>query len=248
MQRRAFIGFAAASLASLSCAQETSVDSGVFLSPQEWLPFETARNRLNQVQRYVGYANFNLISFDEVLKTASNISKIGAFTQDELALIEKLFYDETQQYGFYGKRTCRSLTDKINEKETVKIARTGHYLFKGESLTAYERLEKDVGPSLILTSGIRAIPKQMDLFFDKIKRCQGNISLASKSIAPPACSYHTIGDFDVGKKGWGYLNFTAKFARTEEFWKLQKLSYISTRYTINNKDGVRFEPWHIQIV
>lgn len=247
MQRRAFIGFATASLASLACAKETK-NEAVYLSPQEWLPFETARNRLKSVKRYVGYANFNLISFDDVLKTAHRVSKIGAFTKAELALIEKLFYDETAQYGFFGKRTCDSLTLKINKKETLKIPRTGHYLFKGEPLDAYKRLKKDVGPSLVLTSGIRSIPKQMDLFFSKIKRCQGNISLASKSIAPPACSYHAIGDFDVGKKGWGYLNFTAKFARTEEFWKLQKLKYISTRYTINNKDGVRFEPWHIQIV
>ena len=134
------------------------------------------------------------------------------------------------------------------KKETVKIPLTGHYLFKGESLESYHRLVKDVGPSIILTSGIRSIPKQMDLFFSKIKSCNGNISLASKSIAPPACSYHSIGDFDVGKKGWGYLNFTEKFAHTEEFWKLQKLDYVSTRYTVNNKDGVRFEPWHIEIV
>ena len=247
MQRRAFIGFATASLASLACAKETKSEA-VFLSPQEWLPFEMARNRLKLVRRHVGYANFNLISFDDVLKTAHYNSHIGAFSKEELALIEKLFYDETAQYGFYGKRTCDSLTKEINANDTFKVPRTGHYLFKGEPLHAYTRLEKDVGPSLVLTSGIRSISKQMDLFFNKIKSCEGNISLASKSIAPPAYSYHTIGDFDVGKKGWGYLNFTAKFARTEEFWKLQKLNYISTRYTINNKDGVRFEPWHIQIV
>lgn len=247
MQRRAFIGFATASLASLAYAKETKSDA-VYLSPQEWLPFEMARNRLQLVKRQVGYANFNLISFDEVLKTAHYTSHIGEFTKEELTVIEKLFYDETAQYGFYGKRTCASLTMEINKDDTFKVPRTGHFLFKGEPLKAYHRLEKDVGPSLVLTSGIRSVPKQMDLFFSKIKRCQGNISLASKSIAPPACSYHSIGDFDVGKKGWGYLNFTEKFARTEEFWKLQKLTYISTRYTINNKDGVRFEPWHIQIV
>ncbi len=53
---------------------------------------------------------------------------------------------------------------------------------------------------------------------------------------------------DVGKRGWGHENFTANFARTKEFWSLQKLPYISMRYMVGNSDGVRFEPWHVQIV
>ena len=84
-------------------------------------------------------------------------------------------------------------------------------------------------------------------FFMKSKFAK-RITTASRSLVPPAYSYHSIGDFDVGKRGWGHENFTANFARTQEFWSLQKLPYISMRYTVGNADGVRFEPWHVQIV
>jgi len=110
------------------------------------------------------------------------------------------------------------------------------------------RLMKDIGPTLILTSGVRGVMKQLSLHLDKIKSEKGNITMASRSLVPPGFSYHTVGDFDVGKRGWGYQNFTSNFARTEEFWNLQKLSYVSTRYTIGNGDGVRYEPWHVKIV
>lgn len=29
---------------------------------------------------------------------------------------------------------------------------------------------------------------------------------------------------------------------------MRKLTYIEMRYTINNKDGVRYEPWHIKVI
>lgn len=235
------------SAASLAFAYEMP-PSPVFLHVGELATFESLRERLGSVRRYVGFGNFNIISFDTVLYYARNVSSIGAFTPAELALVEKLFYEETAQYGFYGKRTCESLTTTIDEKETIKVPRSGHYLLKGEALSAFERLQKDVGESLILTSGVRSVAKQMSLFLDKIKSCGGNISLAAKSIAPPGHSYHSIGDFDVGKKGLGYLNFTEEFAKTEEFAMLQTLPYIKTRYIPNNPDGVQFEPWHIQIV
>ena len=71
---------------------------------------------------------------------------------------------------------------------------------------------------------------------------------ASRSIAPPAYSYHTISDFDVGRKGWGHKNFTADFASTYEFNKMTQLDYIGMRYNMNNSDGVRFEPWHVEVI
>ena len=247
MHRRTFLGLVATSAASMAFAQESS-PSSVFLHANEIADFESAKERLNQVSRYVGFGNFNIISFDLVLHYARNVSKIGAFTPSELALLEKLFYDATEPYGFFGQRTCESLTAAIAEKEVYKVPRSGHYLFQGEALHAFERLQKDVGPTLILTSGVRSVAKQMSLFLDKISACEGNISLAAKSIAPPGHSYHSIGDFDVGKQGFGYLNFTEEFAHTEEFLALQTLPYVRTRYVPGNPDGVWFEPWHIQII
>ncbi len=121
-------------------------------------------------------------------------------------------------------------------------------MFKGKTVDTYMHMKKDIGSTIILTSGVRSIVKQMKLYVDKIYRADGNLSKASNYIAPPAYSYHTIGDFDIGKKGFGYSNFTSRFALTDEFFRMRKLKYIDMRYTINNKDGVRYEPWHIKII
>lgn len=109
-------------------------------------------------------------------------------------------------------------------------------------------MKNDIGETIVLTSGVRSVMKQMKLFLDKLDRSDLNLSKTAVSIAPPGFSYHTVGDFDIGKKGWGYDNFTARFALTEEFFEMRKLPYIDMRYTVNNKDGVRYEPWHIKIV
>jgi len=99
-----------------------------------------------------------------------------------------------------------------------------------------------------LTSGIRSVVKQMHLFLSKVLQTDGNLSQASRSLAPPGYSYHGIGDFDVGQAGFGADNFTARFAGTQAFKKLHSLDYVDIRYTNGNKLGVRFEPWHIKVV
>lgn len=248
MHRRAFLGFMAVS--SVSAMANTNIKSqeSVWLKENQFGVFLNVQKKVELVKRYVGFGNFNILSFDDMLKVAARYSKIGAFTKDELVFMEEVFYAEPSKHGFYGKRTMPTLTTNIKKKDVKKIPHTGHYLFRGHSDKSYNRVISDVGKSLILTSGVRGIPKQMNLYFNKIKSTQGNITLASRSLAPPAYSYHSIGDFDIGKIGWGYKNFTVSFARTQEFWKLQKLPYISMRYTINNRDGVGFEPWHVKII
>lgn len=248
MRRRAFLGLmAASSVSAFANTQEQSKDM-LWLRDDQTGPFFRVQKKIELVKRYVGFGNFNILSFDDMLKVAARYSKIGAFTADELAFMEEIFYAEPSKHGFYGKRTMPTLTTNINTKDVMKVPHTGHYLFRGRSDESYNRVISDIGKSLILTSGVRSIPKQMNLYFNKIKETEGNITLASRSLAPPAYSYHSIGDFDIGKIGWGYKNFTVSFARTQEFWKLQKLPYISMRYTINNRDGVRFEPWHVKII
>lgn len=253
MERREFFGFSrnVAALAALSAVGKSEAEASkpsFGLSSDRKKVFKSVQKKLNCVRRYVGYGNFNIIDFDGALKMAGRSPKVDRFSKKELDFIEELFYEDANRYGFYGRKTCKNLTDTINKKEVVKIPHTGHYLFRGKPEIIYEQLKKDIGDSIILTSGVRSIVKQMSLYFNKIDRCNGNIALASHSIAPPCYSYHSIGDFDVGKKGWGYANFTARFARTEEFWKLMRLHYVCMRYNINNKDGVRFEPWHVKIV
>ena len=248
MVRREFLGFLGASvLGSMAHANEEAL-AHVWIREEQNALLISVCQKLNAVERVVGYGKFNLIGFDETLKMAKNHPKISAFTPEEIAFIEEIFYTDPKIYGFYGKRTMDKLSDVIAEKDVIKVYGTGHYLFKGQSHEALSRIVKDVGSSVMLTSGVRSVVKQLSLHLDKIKSENGNITIAARSLVPPAYSYHSIGDFDVGKRGWGHENFTANFARTKEFWSLQKLPYISMRYTVGNSDGVRFEPWHVQIV
>ncbi|AHJ14432.1 MULTISPECIES: M15 family metallopeptidase [Sulfurospirillum] len=248
MIRRDFLGVMGATLiGSLAQADELK-HPDIWIKNEHKAVFESVIQKLDKVEHTVGYANFNLISFDETLKIAKNFPKIGAFTPTEIAYMEEIFYTDPVIYGFYGKRTIEHLSDTIQEKDVIKIDGTGHYVYRDISQELLLRLMKDIGPTLVLTSGVRSVVKQLSLHLEKIKNENGNITMASRSLVPPGFSYHSVGDFDVGKRGWGHQNFTANFARTEEFWNLQKLSYVSTRYTIGNGDGVRFEPWHVKIV
>ncbi len=247
MQRRTFLGMLLVSPALIK-ADSKVFHSNVYLREDQRKSFYSVQKKLELVKKYIGFGNFNIISFDDILKISARVSKIGKFSKEELDFIEEIFYEDPSRYGFYGSRTMPSLTSKIDKSEVIKIPRTGHYLFKGDPLDSYTKAKRDVGSSLILTSGVRGIPKQMNLFFNKLKSTKENLTLAAHSLAPPAYSYHSLGDFDVGKKGWGYKNFTVSFVRTKEFWRLRRLPYISMRYTINNKDGVRFEPWHVKII
>ena len=100
----------------------------------------------------------------------------------------------------------------------------------------------------MLTSGVRSVVKQIFLFLNKTAKVNGNLSLASYSLAPPGHSYHALGDFDVGKKGFGHKNFSVEFSETDEFKRLSDLGYFDIRYPQNNPFGVRYEPWHIKII
>lgn len=220
----------------------------LYITKNDYEVFQSIRNKLKLVQRYIGYGNFNVISFDSMLSISRRASNIEEFTKSEIDFLEFIFYYNPATHGFFGDRISKNITDTIDKKLITKIPHTGHYLFKGHAEKTYYEMTKDVGDSLTLTSGIRSIVKQTKLFLDKINSTNGNITQAAISLAPPAFTYHSIGDFDVGKKGFGYANFTSKFANTDEFRKIQQLKYVDVRYTINNKDGVRYEPWHITTI
>ncbi len=55
----------------------------VILSAAELSTLEQASDRLIAVRNYVGFGNFNLISWDDLLAFADNIPAIGAFTVSE---------------------------------------------------------------------------------------------------------------------------------------------------------------------
>lgn len=203
---------------------------------------------LDRVRKVIGHANFNLLTFDGLLKICRQNPALTAFTPAEIDLLEDIFYASASRYGFLGDRIASNLTETIKRNDLVKVANTGNFLFKGDSLSLYNRIKKDVGENIILTSGIRGVVKQAHLFMSKTVHTGGNLSRASRSVAPPGYSYHGIGDFDIGKHGLGSLNFTSSFVETEVYKRLRELGYVKNRYRENNRFGVRFEPWHVKVV
>jgi hypothetical protein len=223
-------------------------DDDLLVSPEDKLLLVSVSLRLKKLQSTVGYGNFNIINFDDALKLAKGFNQVGEFTLAEVNFIEKIFFNNAAEYGFYGEKVISVLTAPIKKQETFKVPNTGHYLFKDQSFTYYNKIRKSVGEGIVLTSGIRSNVKQLHLFLAKVIRVKGNLSRASRSLAPPGYSYHGIGDFDVGRKNWGVKNFTDAFASTHEFKRMQDLGYVAIRYDKGNTLGVRFEPWHIKVV
>ena len=203
---------------------------------------------MRRLQSYVGHGNFNIIGWDQSLKFARRRDEIGAFGHSELELIEELFFTNAETLGFYGDKVVTNLSATIAKRDIDKIPGSGHFLFKGPSTNTYIKIRRDLGDSVVLTSGIRSVVKQVYLFMNKAEKVDGNLSIASYSLAPPGHSYHAVGDFDVGKRGFGHKNFSEAFAQTDEFKRLIDLGYLDIRYPQQNPFGVRYEPWHIKVV
>ena len=219
----------------------------MYLDTKEFDILRRSLRRLKRVHRTVGYGNFHLLGFDDAIKIARSYSRVGRFSKIEFRFLEWLFYEDASRFGFLGKKPLSSITDQIPKREVVKIRGTGHYLYKGKPYELYRKIRKNVGKQAVLTSGVRSVMKQTLLFLNKANKTKGNLSMASRSLAPPGFSYHGIGDFDIGQAGYGIANFTERFATSKVYKRLHKLGYVKLRYNKNNFLGVRFEPWHIKV-
>jgi len=220
----------------------------IILSSSDFILLNKSLARLKRIQKMIGYGNFTLLNFDDAVSHARSYSQIGRFPSAELLFLEKIFYGQVKEYGFMGEKTIESITGRIRKKNVKKIISTGNYLYRGKAIKTYHDIQKKIGDDVVLTSGIRSVIKQFLLFLNKTAQSRGNLSMASRSLAPPGYSYHGVGDFDVGKKGFGKANFTEQFTRTSVYKKLTDMGYISFRYDQGNDLGVRFEPWHIEVV
>jgi D-alanyl-D-alanine carboxypeptidase len=209
--------------------------------------FESTLTRLRNLQKLVGHGNFNILNFTDGLSFANNYAKIGKFTKEELQFMEIVFYEDGQRYGFLGQKPLKEITDQVKKNNVVKVPYSGNYLYKDRSVELFQNIKKELGDQVILTSGIRGVMKQFLLFLNKVHSSEGNLSLASRSLAPPGYSFHGNGDFDVGQVGFGKLNFTGSFTETEVYKRLSELGYLTLRYPEDNQLGVRYEPWHIKI-
>ncbi|MDX2446307.1 MAG: M15 family metallopeptidase [Desulfobacterales bacterium] len=228
--------------------RQTVSTHDIRLPKSDWPVFLTSLDRFSRIQATVGFGNFCILGFDQSLRIAKNYAKVGAFTRQEIEFIDKLFNTDAGVYGFLGKKTFHSMSDTIAASKIKKTPGTGNYLFNGLPQQLYHKISHDIGDQVVLTAGIRGMAKQFYLFLRKVKQTQGNLSLASRSIAPPGYSFHGVSDFDVGQVGFGAANFTTRFSNTKVYKKMTQLGYIDFRYPQNNRLGVRFEPWHIKVV
>ena len=219
----------------------------VYLNDNEQVLLAQVVSRLQRLYKNIGYGNFGVVGFDETVRFARDYSVVGKFTAEELDFIEMIYYRNANDYGFYGDKKVVGLTQVISKKDIYKVPYSGNYLFKGASLTKYREIKNDLGEEALLTSGIRGLIKQFYLFLNKVERHDGNLSLASRSLAPPGYSYHATGDFDIGQMGFGRNNFSEKFIGTPVFRKLAAQGYVEYRYQRDNMLGVRYEPWHIKL-
>jgi hypothetical protein len=244
VNRRTFLALSALSASATLWGEMDEVDLGPSVGSGSRIVSSILR-KLTLVQNHVGYVQFNIISFDEMLKVASRCKQ--PLISSEIAYIESIFYGDPRKYGFYGERTVSGLSAVTSKKDVVYMNKTGHFLMKGLALEKFAQIKRLVGEDLILTSGVRAPVKQLYLFLKKMENSRGDLRLASTSIAPPGFTFHSIGDFDIGKVGYGQFNFTDKFQETDVFKKLYDGGHICIRYTQSNPYGVRFEPWHIKV-
>jgi hypothetical protein len=219
----------------------------LFFEGEKFDHLKALTQKFRAVQRHVGNGNFNLVGIDDFFRYTQYSAGTEKVTAKEKAFLEELFFFDATKYGFYGDKVFHQFTDTIKPKEVSKVPYTGHFLKKEDSLPVYEKITKDIGKSIILTSGVRSMAKQFHLFMEKGLETKGNMSKASRSLAPPGYSFHGKFDFDVGRVGYGLKNFTDDFAETDEYKHLLDLGYIQIRYTQQNLLGVRFEPWHIKV-
>lgn len=221
-------------------------EGDIFIKGKDLGLMQSCWLKLKKASETVGYGNFSILDFDTFLEVCRMYPRIGEITPDELKFLEELFYHDATDYGFYGERVFKDITCQIPEKEIFKLGNTGQYLFRDRAVNLYKKLHAHIGRSLIMTSGIRGVPKQMHLFLNRAVRNRGNFSLSARAIAPPGYSFHGCGDFDIGRIGWGYRNFTKEFETTPEFKELHRLGYVKLRYPHGNLLGVRYEPWHVK--
>jgi len=219
----------------------------VYLDHKRYALLGSSVKRFKRLQKTVGHANFHLLNFDNAIRFGRDYSRVGPFTKAELYFLEMIFYDDPALYGFFGEKPVKNLTSRIQRLDVVKVRHTGNYLYKGLPLDTYKKIKRDVGDQVILTSGVRSVIKQLLLFLNKAYNNKGNLSLASRSLAPPGYSFHGVSDFDVGQAGFGVANFTERFVSTPVYRKLRDSGYLKLRYPKKNMLGVRFEPWHIKV-
>ena len=98
--------------------------------------------RLDRVQNLVGHGNFNVLSFDERLCHSKYNKSVGVFKAEEIEFPEETFSNNVMRFGFYGERVTDEITTIVAGNVRIKLPRTVHYLFKGDSLNLYDKVRR----------------------------------------------------------------------------------------------------------
>jgi hypothetical protein len=201
--------------------------------------FNSAYKKLSGLLYKVGYVKFSALDI-------SQASAMVSFSSDELDYLKKLFTFDASNYGFYGDKPLTNFEARIQTSNLTQA--NGILCFDGKTLNKFKKIKEIIGDDVYMTSGIRSVVKQTYLFMYKTRQCDYNLSMASRTVAPPGYSYHGVGDFDIGSKKLSLTqNFTDRFADTDVFKQAAKDGFISLRYGLENKLGVRYEPWHVKV-
>lgn len=213
--------------------------SDLYVSDSEKDMFNSAYKKLSNLLYKAGYTKFSALDIDDARALVS-------FSNDEMDYLKELFLFDASKYGFFGDKPLDKFDAKINNTQLAKV--NGILCFDGKTVEKFNKIRETIGDDVYMTSGIRTVIKQSYLFMKKTKECNYNLSMASRTIAPPGYSYHGVGDFDIGSKKLSLAqNFTDRFADTDVFKQAVKDGFISLRYDAQNQLGVRYEPWHVKV-
>ena len=83
---------------------DEDLEGDVWVELEDVKTFYSLAKKLNRLRSFVGYGNFNLISFDEFLKLSAKSSRLKPVTAKELELFEKLFFANAKNTAFTVKR------------------------------------------------------------------------------------------------------------------------------------------------
>jgi D-alanyl-D-alanine carboxypeptidase len=158
---------------------------------------------LRSVRQTVGYGNLGVLGIDGMLRIARSDPQVGAFSVPELESLEKTLYHNAALYGFYGDKVLLRLSDELPHGDIAAVPHTGQYLIEGRPSETLQLIGPRIGDDAILTSGARSIVKQTYPFLHKALKTGGNLSRASRPLAPPGYSFHGAGDFAMGHRGLG---------------------------------------------
>ena len=201
--------------------------------------FNSSYKKLSTLLYRVGYVKFSALDITQA-------SALVSFSNDEMDYLKQLFTFDASKYGFYGDKPLAHFEVRVPTSNLTQA--NGILCFDGKTLDKFKKVKEAIGDDVYMTSGIRSVVKQTYLFMNKTRQCNYNLSMASRTVAPPGYSYHGVGDFDIGSKRLSLTqNFTDRFADTDVFKQAVKDKFISLRYGLENRLGVRYEPWHVKV-